>query len=161
MASKKQSPKTKVAEAQVPAAAPVTKVAATKTVKPTAEPAVSKKAATVNAEVKIPAVDKAAPSEKASAVKTSKVTFTLPKEAVETAETVALVGDFNDWDATKSIALKKQNDGSFATSVDLEKGRAYQFRFLINGKTWENAWNAEAYAPTPFGEYNSVVSVGE
>lgn len=175
MASKKQSPKTKVAEANVPAAAPVKKAVATKTAKPAAEPAVAKKAAApkavkpaaVKAEVKTPAVKKAAkpvaeaaPSEKATAVKTTKVTFTLPKEAVETAETVALFGDFNNWDATKSIALKKQKDGSFATSVELEKGRAYQFRFLINGKTWENAWNAEAYAPTPFGEYNSVVSVG-
>ena len=167
MASKKQSPKTKVAEANVPAAAPVKKAVATKSVKPAAEPAVAKKAAAVKAEVKTPAVKKAtkpvaeaAPSEKATAVKTTKVTFTLPKEAVETAETVALFGDFNNWDASKSIALKKQKDGSFATSVELEKGRAYQYRFLINGETWENAWNADAYAPTPFGEYNSVISVG-
>ena len=45
MASKKQSPKTKVAEANVPAAAPVKKAAAPKSVKPVAATSVEKKAA--------------------------------------------------------------------------------------------------------------------
>ena len=90
-------------------------------------------------------------------VATSKVTFTLPKEAVENAETVAVLGDFNNWQG--GVTLKKQKDGSFTTAVELEKGRSYEFRFLINGEKWENAWNAEAYKPTPFGAYNSVVTV--
>jgi 1,4-alpha-glucan branching enzyme len=89
-------------------------------------------------------------------ISTTKVTFTLPKEAVENAETVALLGDFNNWE--KGVSLKKQKDGSFSTAVELEKGRSYEYRFLINGEKWENAWNAETYKPTPFGVFNSVVT---
>ena len=55
--------------------------------------------------------------------------------------------------------LAKQKDGSFKTAVELEKGRSYEYRFLINGEKWENDWAAEAYAPTPFGAFNSVVTV--
>ncbi len=89
-------------------------------------------------------------------ISTTKVTFTLPKEAVENAETVALLGDFNNWE--KAVSLKKQKDGSFSAAVELEKGRSYEYRFLINGEKWENAWNAETYKPTPFGVFNSVVT---
>jgi len=88
--------------------------------------------------------------------KTSKVTFVLPKEAVENAETVAVLGDFNNWQ--NGVVLTKQKDGSFKTAVELEKGRSYEYRFLINGEKWENDWAAEAYHPTPFGTYNSVVT---
>ena len=76
--------------------------------------------------------------------------------AVENAETVAVLGDFNNWQ--DGVLLQKQKDGSFKGTLELEKGRSYEYRFLINGNTWENAWNAEAYKPTPFGVFNSVVS---
>ncbi|MFN0216799.1 MAG: isoamylase early set domain-containing protein, partial [Saprospiraceae bacterium] len=72
------------------------------------------------------------------------------------AETVAVLGDFNNWQ--NGIVLSKQKDGSFKTAIELEKGRSYEYRFLINGEKWENDWAAEAYAPTPFGAYNSVVT---
>ncbi|MBC7777138.1 MAG: isoamylase early set domain-containing protein [Phycisphaerae bacterium] len=102
-------------------------------------------------------VAKTAPAKvEASAVKKSKVTFVLPKEAVENAETVAVLGDFNNWQ--NGVVLEKQKDGSFKTAVELEKGRSYEYRFLINGEKWENDWAAQAYAPTPFGNYNSVVT---
>lgn len=120
----------------------------------TAAPAVAAPKATKMAE---PAVKKTNTNVVSSAQKTSKVTFTLPKEAVENAETVAVLGDFNQWQ--DGIVLAKQKDGSFKASVELEKGRSYQYRFLINGDKWENDWSAEAYAPTPFGTYNSVVTV--
>lgn len=136
MATKKVSAKTVVAEktAKTAKAAPVS-------VEPTVT-ASAPKAAPV----------KAAKNE----IATSKVTFTLPKEAVENAETVALLGDFNNW--KDGVELKKQKDGSFKVAVELEKGRSYEFRFLIDGSKWENAWNAEAYNPTPFGVFNSVVT---
>lgn len=88
---------------------------------------------------------------------TTKITFSLPKEAVGMATTVALVGDFNNWDINNGIALKKQKDGSFATSLELATGKEYQYRFLINGEIWENAWNAPKYVASPFGVDNSVV----
>jgi 1,4-alpha-glucan branching enzyme len=169
MATKKQTNKTSVAPKETPAVATTTSKKAT--AKPATTAAVKEpvkadtKAATTpvhttTAEHKAtPAVkaEKKAEPAKAETAKTTKVTFILPKEAVENAETVAVLGDFNQWDIKNGIELKKQKDGSFKTAVELEAGRSYQFRFLIDGQRWENAWNAEAYEPTPFGNYNSVV----
>lgn len=88
-----------------------------------------------------------------------KVTFRLPKQAVAKAETVHIVGEFNDWDK-KSDPMKGLKSGSFTTTIDLEKGREYQFRYLINGKTWLNEEEADKHVPTPFEDAkNSVVVV--
>lgn len=86
-----------------------------------------------------------------------KVVFTLPTEAFPTANSVALLGDFNAWNIEQGIELKKTKELWKAT-VELETGREYQFRYLINGNIWENAWNAEKYVSTPFGVDNSVVT---
>ena len=144
MATKKQINKTSVVETPAPAEKSK-KTASAKT-----------KAPKIEAET-VKAAKPAAAKKVAATANTRKVNFILPKEAVENAETVALLGDFNNWDVKKSVQLKKQKDGSFATALELESGRDYQFRFLIDGAKWENAWNADAYEPTPFGTFNSVV----
>lgn len=86
-----------------------------------------------------------------------KVTFTLPKESVETANEVAILGEFNNWDPKNAISMKKQKDGSFRTTVELETGKEYAFRYLIDGEKWENDMEADKYETTPFGSENSVV----
>lgn len=97
-------------------------------------------------------------TKKATAAKsTTKVTFSLPKEAVTVAKTVAVVGEFNNWDIQNGVELKKQKDGSFKTTLELEAGKEYQYRFIINGEVWANAWDAPKYVPTEFGVENSVV----
>ena len=152
MATKKVSAKTVVAEQPVKTA----KTAKATTPVAAAKAAPMKAVTTEKAAPKAVAPAKtAAPAKKAVAA-TSKVTFTLPKEAVENAETVAVLGDFNNWQG--GVTLKKQKDGSFTAAVELEKGRTYEYRFLINGEKWENAWNAEGYKPTPFGAFNSIVT---
>lgn len=86
-----------------------------------------------------------------------KVTFVLPKEAAKDAQTVHLVGDFNQWDM-QATPMKKMKDGSFQISMELEAGKSYQFRYLIDGKIWENDWEADQYVPSPYGgAENSVV----
>ncbi|MEZ4921148.1 MAG: isoamylase early set domain-containing protein [Saprospiraceae bacterium] len=156
MATKKQVTKTAVVE--TPKATATPKTATAKKTTAAAKKTTTAKAATTKT-AKTTATKAAAPKKAATKkAVTAKINFTLPKEAVENAETVALLGDFNNWDADKSIQLKKQKDGSFKTAVALEKGRSYQFRFLIDNTTWENAWDADAYEPTPFGAYNSVVN---
>ncbi|HOM29537.1 MAG TPA: isoamylase early set domain-containing protein [Deltaproteobacteria bacterium] len=88
-----------------------------------------------------------------------KVTFTLPKELSRSAESVHLVGEFNGWD-TSSHPMKLQKDGSFNLTINLAKGREYQFRYLIDGVTWENDDKADRYVRTPFGDSdNSVVVI--
>lgn len=86
-----------------------------------------------------------------------KTTFTLPEEAAEGVKKVVLVGDFNNWDTAEGIAMKKQK-GVFKTTLDLETGKEYEFRYLLDGETWENDWEADKYVATPFGVDNSVVS---
>jgi 1,4-alpha-glucan branching enzyme len=83
-----------------------------------------------------------------------KVTFTLPN-TIE-AETVYLVGDFNEWNE-HATPMKKLKSGNFTTTLELEKGREYQFRYLINEVEWYNDWHADNYVPNPFGGDNSVV----
>lgn len=88
-----------------------------------------------------------------------KVTFELPKDAAETATSVKLVGDFNDWDSN-TPSMNKLKSGKFTSKLDLETGREYQFRYLIDNDVWENDWNADRYTPTPYGNGdNSVVVV--
>ena len=91
--------------------------------------------------------------------KASKVTFELDEsqlpEGLE-AKTVHLVGDFNGWDheATPMEYLKR---GAFKASVELEPGKQYQFRYLVNGEHWVNDWEADGYVPGGTGEDNCLV----
>ena len=87
------------------------------------------------------------------------VTFNLPKEAASEAKKVALVGDFNDWDTT-ATEMKKLKTGAFKATIKLETGKEYQFRYLIDGETWENDWEADKYVPNNLSfEDNSVVEL--
>lgn len=89
-----------------------------------------------------------------------KIRFTLPAEALGTATEAFLLGDFNEWNLDKGISLSVQPDGSLAASVDLEPGKTYEYRFLLNNGTWINDWAAEQYAHNAaFGIENSVISV--
>jgi hypothetical protein len=44
-------------------------------------------------------------------------------------------------------------------TVDLEAGRAYRFRYLLDGERWDNDWAADAYIPNSFGGDDSVVDL--
>ncbi len=88
-----------------------------------------------------------------------KVRFELPKEAADAADSVNLVGDFNDWDALAN-PMKKLKSGIFTTTIDLAVENEYQFRYLIDQIIWENDWEADNYVPSPYGgSENSVVAV--
>ena len=87
-----------------------------------------------------------------------KVTFTLPVEAVNGGKDVRILGDFNQWSWENGFQMKA-GKSEFSTAVELEAGRDYQFRYLIDNHIWENDWKADRYEPAAFGEYNSVVTV--
>jgi 1,4-alpha-glucan branching enzyme len=88
-----------------------------------------------------------------------KVTFVLPVLAAPSAEIVCLVGEFNNWSITQH-PMKRLKNGDFSISIDLETGREYQFRYLIDDCRWENDWNADKYVATMYGDSeNSVVIV--
>lgn len=88
-----------------------------------------------------------------------KVTFKMSEEAVQFSTTAYLVGDFNGWNS-HATPMKKLKNGTFTVTVDLEKDREYQYRYLLDRKTWENDWEADKYVPAPLGDWdNSVVIV--
>ena len=88
-----------------------------------------------------------------------KVTFRLPKEAVHEAKSITIVGDFNNWSETDT-PLKKLKNGTFTVTIDLQRDREYQYRYLIDSTRWENDWNADKYISAPYGDSeNSVVVV--
>ncbi len=84
------------------------------------------------------------------------VIFTL--SAAVQAESVALCGYFNDWSAD-ATPLELGNDGYWRVAVALQPGRSYRYRYLINGERWENARDADAYVPNPYGGTDSVAVV--
>ena len=54
--------------------------------------------------------------------------------------------------------MKKLKKGEYTIKLDLEPGREYQFRYLIDELKWENDWNADKYVQSPYGDSdNSVV----
>ncbi len=87
-----------------------------------------------------------------------KTTFELPVEAAPEAQIVKIVGEFNDWNVESGVKMKKQKNGIFKAVVNLESGKEYQFRYLIDGEIWTNDWKADKYVTTPYGVENSVVS---
>jgi 1,4-alpha-glucan branching enzyme len=88
-----------------------------------------------------------------------KVTFTLLKDLANSSKSAALVGDFNGWDP-ESNPMKRRKDGSFEATVNLETGRDYQFRYLLDNNAWENDDSADKYVRSPYGDSdNSVVAV--
>lgn len=82
-----------------------------------------------------------------------KVTFYTHK--VKQAETAFLVGDFNDWSDTAD-PMELLKDGRFKLTLELDAGREYHFRYLIDGQ-WHNEWEADKYVSNPFSGDNSVV----
>jgi 1,4-alpha-glucan branching enzyme len=72
------------------------------------------------------------------------VSFWLPGEAAPDAKSVAVAGSFNDWCVDRH-PLKRLKNGDFSLEIELPAGKEYQFRFVIDGVRWENAWNADKY----------------
>ena len=88
-----------------------------------------------------------------------KVTFRVSKKAAKSAQSIHLVGDFNNWSIIET-PMKSLKNGEFTVTVDLKTPGFYEFRYIVNGTTWENEWDADRYVPSCFaGCENSVVEV--
>ncbi len=84
------------------------------------------------------------------------VTFRM--SAIDGVAELFLCGDFNDWQ-TAGIPLRQDTDGSWVTTVTLEAGKSYRFRYHDNLGRWHNDWDADAYVPNAFGSEDSVVDL--
>jgi 1,4-alpha-glucan branching enzyme len=91
-----------------------------------------------------------------------KVTFRLAKHEQPDYDvsSVNLVGDFNNWSLTDT-PLKALKNGDFKTIVELDPGKKYEFRYLLNHEKWYNEWEADEYILGDFGKDNCVVELPE
>lgn len=83
------------------------------------------------------------------------VIFELPSSIA--AQAVHVVGDFNDWNRHSHALTRSKPDEDWRLVIELEAGKEYQFRYLIDGTTWQNDWHADRYVSNPFGGENSVL----
>jgi 1,4-alpha-glucan branching enzyme len=87
-----------------------------------------------------------------------KVTFKVDKGLAGGTDKISLLGDFNDWNESTG-EMKKMKDGSFSTTLELESGREYQFRYLA-GSNWITEEEADSLVASGFGdEQNAVISL--
>jgi hypothetical protein len=71
---------------------------------------------------------------------------------------VSLVGDFNDWDETRSPMIRADKDGRWSVTLPLSIGR-HQYAYVVDG-----TWHADPNAPMAgdgFGHMNSVKVVNK
>lgn len=90
----------------------------------------------------------------AKSKRSCRVTFELP--SVVGANKASLCGEFNNWDPGMN-PMTRRKDGRFSTTVSLEAGKEYRFRYLLDNETWENDWSADRYVPNTFGTEDSIV----
>ncbi|MBI1744845.1 isoamylase early set domain-containing protein [Candidatus Acetothermia bacterium] len=83
------------------------------------------------------------------------VTFTVPKDHPH--KPLAVVGDFNNWDAMVN-PFKKQRNGSYSATVALKAGQRYAFRYMCEGGNWCNDEAADDYEHNVFGGDNCIVN---
>ena len=89
--------------------------------------------------------------------KNVKVTFELPADAAQ--ESVAVVGDFNDWSADKDKMKLDKKKGIWTKSVSLKPNNSYQFRYYVDGREWRNDDGADRYVANEFASENGVIDV--
>ena len=84
------------------------------------------------------------------------ITFTVDPQVG--AQVAAVCGDWNGWSPGADV-MRPDGEGGFSLTVELAAGRAYRFRYLLDGHRWENDWAADAYKPNDFGADDSVVDL--
>ena len=96
----------------------------------------------------------------ASSSDTSVIKFVL---VAPHAANVAVVGDFNNWDAKATPMTRTKTGGTWSVAIQLPPGR-HVYAFVVNGANGSTQWVADPTAPLApedgLGAPNSVVLVG-
>ena len=94
------------------------------------------------------------PVANAPVVQTVQFVFRAPS-----AHSVALVGDFNDWNSD-ATPLRPAAGGLWTVTVPLTAGR-YTYTFVVDGERWMADPSAPPAPPDDVGRPSSVVTIGE
>ncbi len=81
-----------------------------------------------------------------------KVTFSV---AAKEANTVAVVGDFNNWNAIDG-ELSKLKNGTFKAVFDLPKDHSFEYKYIIDG-AYVNEPEADSYRWNEFANADNSV----
>lgn len=74
------------------------------------------------------------------------------------ASKVSLVGDFNEWDVTKTPMVRSATGGLWTVTLPLKAGR-HLYAFVVDGSTWTNDPGAPLAPDDGFGHANSIRNV--
>lgn len=86
-----------------------------------------------------------------------KVTFRQPASVAD--ESIAVVGDFNDWDSARHEMKLSIKNGEWSRTISMKPGNAYEFRYLVDGREWKNDDQADRFVRNMFLGENGVLDL--
>ena len=89
----------------------------------------------------------------------AEITFSMRADASQV-RSIAVVGDFNDWDPTRNLLADENNDGIWTVTLKLEPGR-YEYMFILDGQKWVPDPSAYRYVSDGFGNKNAVLEISK
>ena len=87
----------------------------------------------------------------------TEVQFSL-RAGAEPLSSVAVVGDFNDWNPNKHLLYDENKDGIWTATLRLEPGR-YEYMFILDGQKWVPDPEAYRFVRDGFGNKNAVIEI--
>ena len=88
----------------------------------------------------------------------SEITVHFSLEAPD-AESVAVVGDWNDWDPEAQPLQDLNGDGVWELSIKIDRSGEYKYQFLVNGEKWIPDPEAPLKVKDGFGGTNSILNI--
>lgn len=76
----------------------------------------------------------------------------------DTAASVTLAGDFNNWDSA-AMPLAKDAKGLWFAEIETPSPGQYQYKFFVDGQRWIEDANNGMKIPDNLGGLNSVISI--
>jgi 1,4-alpha-glucan branching enzyme len=73
------------------------------------------------------------------------------------AESVSIVGNFNNWVPSENYRMNRNEDGTWSKVISLEPGQ-YQYKYVVDGLWIEDNRNPKI-SIDPYGGRNSVIEV--
>jgi 1,4-alpha-glucan branching enzyme len=78
----------------------------------------------------------------------------------DSAESVALAGDFNNWN-TSAAPFIRNGSGVWTAGIDLPSPGRYRYKFVVNGNRWIDDPSNGVKEPDNYGGLNSVIRIDE
>jgi hypothetical protein len=75
------------------------------------------------------------------------------------AESVFLVGDFNEWNEFELELTDPEDDGVWEKTVHLRKGSIYLYNFVIDGEEWIPDPGSQSQVDDGFGGLSSILQL--